>query len=89
MSTVASLVTKEEIKRQRIRANTAANGRPYTFCHFLLQFYLITMAQEQKLLTSLTNNVEGRWLGNIYEHFSLKSLNVCVEISFVNIDERL
>ena len=50
---------------------------------------LTTMAQEQKLLTSLMNNVEGRWLGNIYEHFSLKSLNVCVEISFVNIDERL
>ena len=50
---------------------------------------LTTMVQEQKLLTSLMNNVEGRWLGNIYEHFSLKFRNVCVEISFVNIDERL
>ena len=49
---------------------------------------LTTMAQEQKLLTSLMNNVEGRWLGNIYEHFSLKFRNVCVEIFFVNIDER-
>ena len=35
------------------------------------------------------NNVEGRQLGNIYEHFSLKFRNVCVEISLVNIDERL
>ena len=35
------------------------------------------------------NNVEGRWLGNIYEHFSLKFGNVSVEISFVNITERL
>ena len=35
------------------------------------------------------NNVEGRWLGNIYEHISLKFCNVFVEISFVNIDERL
>ena len=42
-----------------------------------------------KLLTSLMNNVEGRWFGNIYEHFSLKFRDVCVEISFVNIDERL
>ena len=50
---------------------------------------LTTMVQEQKLLTSLMNNVEGRWLGNIYEHFSLKFRNVCVEISFANIDERL
>ena len=47
---------------------------------------LTTMVQEQKLLTSLMNNVEGRWLGNIYEHFSLKFRNVCVEIY---IDERL
>ena len=47
------------------------------------------MVQEQKLLTSLKNNVEGRQLGNIYEHFSLKFRNVYVEISFVNIDERL
>ena len=31
------------------------------------------------------NNVEGRWLGNIYEHFSLKFRNVSV----VNIAERL
>ena len=52
-------------------------------------FYLTTMAQEQKLLTSLMNNVEGCWLGNIYEHFSLNFRKVCVEISFVNIDERL
>ena len=35
------------------------------------------------------NNVEGRWLGNINEHFSLKFGNVSVEISFVNIAERL
>ena len=47
------------------------------------------MAQEQKLLTSLMNNVEGRWLSNIYEHSSLKFRDVCVEISIVNIDERL
>ena len=60
-------------------ANTEANGRPYSLWHFPLQFYLTTMAKEQKLLTSLMNNVEGRWLGNIYEQFSLKFLNVCVE----------
>ena len=35
------------------------------------------------------NNVEGRWLGNINEHFSLKFGNVSVEISFVNIAELL
>ena len=35
------------------------------------------------------NNVEGRWLGIIYEHFSLKFRSVSVEISFVNIAERL
>ena len=35
------------------------------------------------------NNVEGCWLGKIYEHFSLKFRNVCVEISFVSIAERL
>ena len=38
--------------------------------------------------TSLMNNIEGRWLGNIYEHVSLKFLNVCVKMSFVNIAER-
>ena len=47
------------------------------------------MAQEQNLLTSLMNNFEGRWRGNIYELFSLKFLKVCVEISFVNIAQRL
>ena len=35
------------------------------------------------------NNVEGGRLDNIYEHFSLKFRNVSVEISFVNIAERL
>ena len=70
-------------------ANTEANGRPYSLWHFPLQFYLTTMAQEQNLLTSLMNNFEGRWRGNIYELFSLKFLKVCVEISFVNIAQRL
>ena len=35
------------------------------------------------------NNVEGRCLGNIYQNFSLKFRNVSVEISLVNIAERL
>ena len=35
------------------------------------------------------NNVEGRCLGSIHEHFSLKFGYVSVEISFVNIAERL
>ena len=60
MSTVASIGTKGEIKRQRIRANIEANGQPYSLWHFPLQFYLTTMVQELKLLTSLKNNVEGR-----------------------------
>ena len=91
MSTIASLGTKGEIKRQQIKFSDSelANGQPYSLWHFPLQFYLITMVQEQKLLTSLKNNVEGRQLGNICEHFSLKFRNVCVEISYVNIDERL
>ena len=75
MCAIPSLGAKEEIKRQRIKfsdseldlANTETNGGPYSLWHFPLQFCLSTMAQEQKL-----NNVEGRWLGNIYEHFSLK-----------------
>ena len=81
--------TANKVQRQRIMANIEANGQPYSLWHFPLQFYLTTIVQEQKLLTSLKNNVEGRQLGNIYEHFSLKFRNVCVEISFVNIDERL
>ena len=49
-----------------------SNGRKVhaPLWHFPLQFYLTTMVQAQKLLTSLKNNVEGPWLGNIYEHFS-------------------
>ena len=79
MSTIASLGTKGEIKRQQIkfsdsviRGNIEANGQPYYLWHFPLQFYLTTMVQEQKLLISLMNNVDGRWLGNIYEHSLLE-----------------
>ena len=54
-------------------ANIETDGRPYSLWHFPLQFCLTTMAQENKsCLTSSMNNVEGRCLSNIYEHFSLK-----------------
>ena len=43
----------------------------------------------QLCLTVWMNNVEGCWLGSICEYFFLKFRNVSVEISFVNIAERL
>ena len=43
--------------------------------------------KNKSCVTFFMNNVEGRWLGNIYKQFSFKFLNVSVEISFVNIAE--